>query len=247
MDRWVNKVALVTGASSGIGMAIAEELVSKGMKVIGLCRRVEKVKMLAEQWKSMPGKLYPLQCDLGNETEISRAMEWIEKNLGVVEVLINNAAVDMHTMFLDGTMDEWRKTFDINVLGLTHVTKEVLTLMKRKGIDRGHIININDIWGLKVPITCERPVYAPYTCSKFALRAVTDCLRIELAHLHSNIKVSCIYPGLVETEMTANSLKEHPRLALKPKDIAEATLFMLQTPETVLVQDMVVTPIRQMV
>ncbi|CAK9824384.1 Dehydrogenase/reductase SDR family member 11 [Anthophora retusa] len=246
MERWSDKVALITGANSGIGKCLVECLVGRGMKVVGIARRVDKIKALADELKSKPGKLFPLQCDLSNQNDILRVLEWIEKNLGAVDILINNAAINIDITLQTGEMEDWRKIFDVNFLGLTCMTKEVLKLMKRKGIDNGVIVNINDVCGLKVPISCDRPVSPAYISSKFALTALTECLRSELAQLESNIKVISISPGLVETEMTAQWLKENPHLALKPKDVSDCILFALQTPDTVLIKDLVVTPIREM-
>ncbi|CAK9795538.1 Dehydrogenase/reductase SDR family member 11 [Anthophora plagiata] len=215
MERWSDKVALITGANSGIGKCLVECLVGRGMKVVGIARHVDKIKALADELKSMPGKLFPLQCDLSNQNDILRVLEWIEKNLGAVDILINNAAINI----------------DITL---------------QTGIDNGVIVNINDVCGLKVPISCDRPVSPAYISSKFALTALTECLRSELAQLESNIKVISISPGLVETNMTAQWLKENPHLALKPKDVSDCILFALQTPDTVLIKELVVTPIREM-
>ncbi|XP_047346772.1 dehydrogenase/reductase SDR family member 11-like isoform X2 [Vespa velutina] len=198
----LDKVAVVTGASSGIGKAIVELLVLKGLKVIGLVRQIDELNALAEELKSKPGKLLPLQCDLTNQNEVMKTIEWIEKN-------------------------------------------EILKLMKKKGIDNGCIVNVNDTFGLKIPMNPERPASPAYICSKFALTALTECLRLELAQLESNIKVISICPGLVETKMTQQWLKENPRLALQPKDVADAVLFTLQTPENVLVKDLIITPLRE--
>ncbi|CAK9795540.1 Dehydrogenase/reductase SDR family member 11 [Anthophora plagiata] len=246
MERWSDKVALITGANSGIGKCLVECLVGRGMKVVGIARHVDKIKALADELKSMPGKLFPLQCDLSNQNDILRVLEWIEKNLGAVDILINNAAINIDITLQTGDMQDWRKVFDVNFLGLTCMTKEVLKLMKKKGIDNGVIVNINDVCGLKVPISCDRPVSPAYISSKFALTALTECLRSELAQLESNIKVISISPGLVETNMTAQWLKENPHLALKPKDVSDCILFALQTPDTVLIKELVVTPIREM-
>ncbi|KAL2748337.1 dehydrogenase/reductase SDR family member 11-like isoform X1 [Vespula maculifrons] len=241
----LDKVAVVTGATSGIGKAIVELLVSKGLKVVGLAHHIDKLNALTEELKSKPGKLLPLQCDLTNQNEVMKAIEWIEKNVGFVNILINNAALNLDTGFFTGEIEDWEKIFDLNILGLTYITKEILKLMKKKGIDNGCIVNVNDIFGLKVPINSERPASPAYICSKFALTALTECLRLELAQLESNIKVISISPGLVETEMTQQWLKENPRLALQPKDVADAILFTLQTPENVLVKDLIITPLRE--
>ncbi|KAL2715917.1 dehydrogenase/reductase SDR family member 11-like isoform X1 [Vespula squamosa] len=241
----LDKVAVVTGATSGIGKAIIELLVLKGLKVIGLAHQIDKLNALAEELKSKPGKLLPLQCDLTNQNEVMKAIEWIEKNVGFVNILINNAALNLDTGFFTGEIEDWEKIFDLNILGLTYITKEILKLMKKKGIDNGCIVNVNDTFGLKIPMNSERPASPAYICSKFALTALTECLRLELAQLESNIKVISICPGLVETEMTQQWLKENPRLALQPKDVADAILFTLQTPENVLVKDLIITPLRE--
>ncbi|KAG7190009.1 hypothetical protein KM043_006166 [Ampulex compressa] len=247
MERGTEKVVLVTGASSGIGKALAEQLVCKGFKVVGVARRVEKIKALADQLKSQPGKLYPLRCDLSDQNEILRTLEWIEKNLGCIDILVNNAAVDLDASCQSGDQEDWQKTYNVNVLGLTAITKEVLKLMKKKGIDNGCIVNIGDTCAYKAPATCERPVSSAYITSKCALISLTSCLRSELAQFESNIKVTCISTGLVETEMTQQWLKENPRPALKPQEVCDAILFVLQTPENVLVKDLVISPLRECV
>nr|XP_012222758.1 PREDICTED: uncharacterized protein LOC105672418 [Linepithema humile] len=246
MTSLLNKIVLITGASSGIGKALVEDLVSKGLKVIGLASDLNKLKILAEELKGKPGKLIPLQCDLSIQSEIETALEWIEKNLGSIDILINSASINLDWSSINGGIEELKKTLDINLLGLTLITKGVLQLMKNKGLDNGIIVNINDIIGLKwLPLASDRPISPAYASSKSALTALTESLRLELAQNESNIKVINICPGLVETEMTQQWLKENPRLALKPKDVAEAILFTLQTPENVLIKDLIITPIRE--
>ncbi|XP_033344441.1 dehydrogenase/reductase SDR family member 11-like [Bombus vosnesenskii] len=244
-QRWADKVALITGANCSSGKCLAECLVGKGMKVIGIASQVDKVKALAEELKSKPGKLFPLQCDLSNQNDILRVLEWVEKNLGAIDILINNAANNIDISLQSGEMEDWKKMFDVNFLGLTWMTKEALKLMKKKGIDNGIIVNINDASWLKAPINCDRPISPAYIASKFALNFLTESLRSELAQLESNIKVISICPGLVESEMTAQWLKENPRMALKPKDVSDCVLFALQSPDSVLIKEIVVSPIRE--
>lgn len=88
---------------------------------------------LAEELKSKPGKLFPLQCDLSNQNDILRVLEWVEKNLGAIDILINNAANNIDISLQSGEMEDWKKMFDVNFLGLTWMTKEALKLMKKKG------------------------------------------------------------------------------------------------------------------
>ncbi|XP_020283250.1 farnesol dehydrogenase-like [Pseudomyrmex gracilis] len=247
MNPLTNKIALITGASAGIGKAITEELVSKGLKVIGLDQDLNKLKLLAEELKGKSGKFYPLQCDLSLQNENESALEWIGKNLGAVDILINNAGISLDSSSITGGIEELKKTLDINVLGLTCITKGILQMMKNKGLDNGAIININDAITWKgLPLASDRPLSPAYASSKSALATLTECLRLELAQNESNIKVINISPGLVESEMTQQWLTENPRLALKPKDVADAILFALQTPENVLIKELIITPIREM-
>lgn len=164
-----------------------------------------------DELKGKPGKLYPLQCDLSLPNEIEGASEWIEKNLGSVDILINNASISLDWSSINGGIQELKKVIDINLLGLSYITKKVLQLMKNKGryfkenqeklflhlinkitlgIDNGCIVNVNDICGLKwLPLASDRPISPAYACSKSALTALTECLRLELAQNESNIKV----------------------------------------------------------
>ncbi|XP_033610992.1 farnesol dehydrogenase-like [Cryptotermes secundus] len=143
MKRWSGRVAVVTGASAGIGAAIAEELVKKGLKVVGLARRVERVEENAKLLRSEPGKLHPLRCDVSKESNVKEAFKWVKSNLGVVDILVNNAGVCDFNNLTDGPPEKWRNIIDINVLGLSMCTREAIQSMREKAVDDGHIININ--------------------------------------------------------------------------------------------------------
>ncbi|XP_053975583.1 farnesol dehydrogenase-like [Hylaeus volcanicus] len=245
------KVILITGANSGIGKSLTELMVSMGMKVVGIARRMDKLKTLAEELKSQPGKLIPLQCDLTNQMDIRNTSEWIEKNLGTVDILINSAAINIDLTIQNSNMEDWKKTLDVNLLGLIAMTKETLNMMKKKGMNNGMIVNMNDTCGMRMPtmlggpMVPKGPMSPAYIASKSALTAFTENLRMELAQQESNIKVMSISPGLVETEMTTQWLKQNPRMALKPREVANAILFALQTPDTALVKELIITPLRE--
>ena len=91
MDRWVNKVAIVTGASSGIGQSISKALIEHGLKVVGLARRLKKMEEFKNEMKNEKGEFFPIQCDLTNEEDILKAFDWTKKNLRGVDILVNNA------------------------------------------------------------------------------------------------------------------------------------------------------------
>lgn len=149
------------------------------------------LQMYAEEMKSMPGKLYPLQCDITKKDQVMQSMQWIEKNMGSIDILVNNAGVDHNVSLMSGSMDDWQKCFDVNVLGLVAVTKEFLMMKKKQGsMDVGHIFNINDFRCFTHHMTQERMMDACYMASKWALRGITNCLRMELKELDSKIKVT---------------------------------------------------------
>ncbi|GFG29130.1 hypothetical protein Cfor_12656 [Coptotermes formosanus] len=225
MERWAGRVAVVTGASSGIGAAIAAELTKKGLKVVGLARRVERVQELSKSLQSATGKLYAVKCDVSNEPEVLAAFKWVKDNLRGVDVLINNAAVAYDTSLTGGSTEELKKMLDVNVLGLSVCTKQAFQSMKERGVDDGHIIHINSIWGHVPP----GEIYAMYCATKHAVTALTEGLRREIIKLKSKIRVTSLSPGLVKTEMPPKEMLES-RPALDAEDIADSVLYVLGTP-----------------
>ncbi|PSN53617.1 Dehydrogenase/reductase SDR family member 11 [Blattella germanica] len=235
MERWAGRVAVVTGASSGIGAAIAQDLVKKGLKVVGLARRVELVQDMATALISEKGKLYPIKCDLSHVSEVTTAFEWIKSNLGGVDILVNNAGVAMQNTLTEGPVDSWRKILEVNVLALSVCTKEAVQSMKERGIEDGHIIHINSVAGHNLPPTIF-PIYM-YAASKHAVTVLTEGLRRELAQDKSKIKVTSISPGLVKTEIIEAAQSTvaaedvfNMYAHLEAQDIADAVIYVLGTP-----------------
>ncbi|XP_021929736.1 farnesol dehydrogenase-like [Zootermopsis nevadensis] len=250
MERWSGRVAVVTGASAGIGEAITQELVKKGLKVVGLARRVDRVEALKNSLKSATGKLYPLKCDVSKESEVREAFKWIKTNVGGVDILVNNAGVASFSNLIDGPTELWRKIFDLNVLGLSVCTKEALQSMKESGVDDGHIIHINSVVGHKPPSNVG---IAMYSASKHAVTALTEGLRRELVKQNSKIRVSSVSPGAVRTEIAEASA--FPKEAfeslgnmpyLNSKDIADAVIYVLGTPPHVQIHELTIKPIGEM-
>ncbi|CAG2059212.1 unnamed protein product, partial [Timema podura] len=187
MERWSGRVALVTGASAGIGAAIVRELVKNGLIVVGLARRAELIEELSAELKGAPGKLHALKGDVSKEEDILAAFDWVKKNLGRIDVLVNNAGVLYLSMLTDGETSHWKQIFDLNVIGLSICTREAFKLMKEKGVDDGHIIHINSIDG-HMPV--KFPGMAHYFASKHAVTVLTEGLRRELVQLGSKIRVT---------------------------------------------------------
>ena len=182
MDRWVGKVAVVTGASSGIGAKICIDLATAGVIVAGLARRQHRIEELK---KNLPpgvtGKIHAIQCDVSKEDDIKRAFGWVEKNLGGVDILVNNAGTIRQTSLLSPNNSQpIREIFDINVLAIVWCTREAFQSMKNRET-AGHVVLINSIAGHSVPIFAGTglPSLNVYPSSKYAVTAINEVLRQE--------------------------------------------------------------------
>ncbi|KAJ8952451.1 hypothetical protein NQ314_007524, partial [Rhamnusium bicolor] len=230
MTRWVDKVAVVTGASAGIGREITKELVKQGLKVVGVARRVELIEALAIEIKRYKGKLYPLKCDVMKEEDVENIFQWIKENLGPVHIMINNAGVFTNTNLIEGDVKLWKQVLDTNVLGLCIGTREAVKNMRANNID-GHIIHINSIGGHVVPYFYASNVYP---ASKHGVTALTETLRRELTAKKLNIKITSISPGIVRTDIMSNCNEELIELfasspALQSEDVVDAVIYALST------------------
>ncbi|WP_207435632.1 SDR family NAD(P)-dependent oxidoreductase [Sabulibacter ruber] len=238
------KIALVTGASSGIGWATAVQLVQKGYKVIAAGRRAERLQELIQQLGQE--NVYPLQFDVRDKDAVHAAIAGLPAEWRSIEVLINNAG-NAHGLapIQSGNVEDWDAMLDINVKGLLYVTKEVLPIMiERKA---GHIVNIGSIAG--------QEVYANgnvYCASKFAVDALSKAMRIDL--VHEGVKVSEVNPGAVETEFSEVRFKgDKARAAsvyqgfepLVADDIAHLILFMVTRPKHVNIAEVTILPTAQ--
>lgn len=190
MERWQNKAAVVTGASSGIGAALCVDLVKAGMTVAALARREDRLNALKNSLpEQLRGKLHPIRCDVTQEAEVIRAFRWVEEHLGGVHILINNAGVVREGNLVDANNTEHiRAVIDTNIMGVVYATREAFQYMKSKDI-AGHVININSIVGHYVPVIPGFPM-SIYPASKHAVTAMTETYRQEFSSLKTNIKVT---------------------------------------------------------
>lgn len=186
MERWAGKLAVVTGASAGIGAAISEQLVRYGLQVVGFARRREKIDDLAKKLEGEKGKLYSCNVDMTIEEDIQKGFKWISDNIGPVSILINNAGCTANTNLLDGRTELWKKVMDTNVMGLCIATREATKIMRENSID-GHVIHINSVCGHMVP---NYETINVYSASKYAVTALTETLRQDLNRIRSKIKIS---------------------------------------------------------
>ncbi|KAJ3651584.1 hypothetical protein Zmor_017614 [Zophobas morio] len=243
MEKWVGKVAVVTGASAGIGAAIAKALVESGVIVVGMARRTELIEQHGEDLADKPGKLYACKVDMYNEEEIVNGFKWVEENIGPVNILINNAGSSKDTTLYDGSTEDWKSVFDLNILALCIATREVIKMMREHEIN-GHIVHINSIFGHRVPSFGMHV----YPASKFAVTALTETLRQELNSIGSRIKVTSVSPGVVQSELTTQSPDPQKREfyasipILRGEDIADGVVYALSTPEDVQVHELTIKP-----
>ncbi|XP_075892541.1 dehydrogenase/reductase SDR family member 11-like [Nelusetta ayraudi] len=253
MERWRGRVALVTGASVGIGAAIAKELVRHGMKVAGCARDVEKVKKLASEClgEGLSGILLPFKCDLTNEEEIVSMFGAIKQQHGGVDVCINNAGLAHPESLLSGKTSGWRNMLDVNVLALSICTREAYQSMKERNVDDAQIININSMSGHRVVHSADTHFYS---CTKFAVTALTEGLRQELREANTHIRATSISPGVVQTEFATRLFSNDPEKAastytkIKPLeaiDIANSVVYVLSAPPHVQIGDIHMRPVEQ--
>ncbi|XP_029468573.1 dehydrogenase/reductase SDR family member 11 [Rhinatrema bivittatum] len=253
MERWKGRVALVTGASVGIGAAVARALVQQGMKVVGCARSVEKIEKLSAECQSAgyPGTIIPYKCDLCNEEEILSMFSAIKTMLQGVDVCINNAGLARPETLLTGKTEGWRTMIEVNVLAVSICTREAYRSMKERNVDDGHIININSMSGHRVLPTS---IMHFYTATKYAITALTEGLRQELREAKSHIRATSISPGLVETNFAFKLHDNDPEKAaatyesircLKTEDIASSVLYVLGAPPHVQIGEIQLRPTEQ--
>ena len=238
----MDKIALITGATSGIGKATAYELAKVGFKLI-LCGRRNEILGAIEKDLNKITSTTSLCFDVSDNLEVNRSISSLPQKWKNINVLINNAG-NAHGMdlFQDGNIDDWNKMIDINVKGLMYVTKAIIDNMIENS--SGHIINIGSLAGREV-----YPKGNIYCASKYAVKAISQSLRLDL-NKH-NIKVSEINPGLVETSFSDVRFKGDKSKAknvykgykaLQADDIAEIISFVISRPMHVNIADLLVLP-----
>lgn len=191
MERWVGKVAVVTGASSGIGAQLVVDLANAGIKVVGLARRAERIDELKSKIKPQYQKnLYKQKCDVGNEDEVKKAFEWIETHLGGVDIYVNNAGCIRVTNIVDKDNTQMMKdVLDANLWGAIFGVREAFHSMKRRSV-AGHVILMNSVLGHSIPFFAGLPSFNIYPPAKHAITAMTEVLRQEFINLGTKIKVT---------------------------------------------------------
>ena len=244
MKRWKGKVALVTGASSGIGRAIALRLSAEGMRVVACARRTER---LAELVQEATGEMLVVPADLRDESAINDVFALARETYGGVDVLVNNAGLGHAAPLMTGDSEQWREMLELNVLALCICTREAVTDMRARG-DDGHIIHISSMAAHRVPAGS-----GVYSATKYAVRSLTEGLRQELRAANSNIRVTAISPGFVETEFAGQyhqsseaAQRTYGRYkCIQSEEVADAVWYALTRPAHLQIHDMLMRPTQQ--
>ncbi len=244
------KVALVTGASAGIGEAVAQRLARAGTRLAICARRSQRLDQLRARIEAdvAGAEVVCLPVDLRDTEAITSMFDVVRERFGGVDILVNNAGLGRHAPLMSGSTEDWKEMFDVNVMALCVCTREAVTDMRKRG-DQGHVVHIASMASHRVPL--ESGVYS---ATKFAVRSLTEGLRRELREAGSGIRVSAVSPGFVETEFASVYRKDDPDAAaatygrypcLQPEDIAATVQFVLEAPAHVQVHDVLVRPTAQ--
>jgi NADP-dependent 3-hydroxy acid dehydrogenase YdfG len=246
MAKLDGKVAVVTGASSGIGEATAEALAREGAAVVVAARREERLADLVERIEGAGGRVLSAVCDVTDEGQAHALIRNAVEEFGSVDILVNNAGVMLLSAVGKSLSDQWRQMFEVNVIGLLYATDAAIGHMKEQG--SGHLVNISSVAGRKV----TRASSGVYAGSKHAVGAVSEGLRQEL--LEDNIRVTIIEPGAVETELPNHITDEDARESLgglldleilQSEDIAGAIVYAVTQPARVSVNEILIRPTQQ--
>ena len=247
MDTWRGRVAVVTGASNGIGRAVTARLLQEGMKVAASARTVDRVRAIGEELGAGDDVFLAARCDVRDEDEILAFFGAVRERWGGTDVLVNNAGLGYASPLVDGETERWREMLETNVLGLCVCTREAIADMRRRG-DDGQVIHVSSMAAHRVP-----PGSGVYAASKHAVRALTEGLRLELRALDSGIRVTSVSPGFVETGFAAHyhgdeaaAERTYGRFkVLQPEDVADLVCTVLAQPPHVQLHDLLVRPTRQ--
>ncbi|HDJ4566739.1 TPA: SDR family oxidoreductase [Staphylococcus aureus] len=231
MTVLTDKVAVVTGAGSGIGEAIATLLHEEGVKVILAGRNKDKLQNVANQLAQDSVKVVP--TDVTKKEEVDELIKIAQQTFGGLDIVINSAGQMLSSKITDYQVDEWDSMIDVNIKGTLYTAQAALPTMLEQS--SGHLINIASISGFEV--TKSSTIYS---ATKAAVHTITQGLEKELAK--TSVKVTSISPGMVDTAITA-AYNPTDRKKLEPQDIAEAVLYALTQPKHVNVNEITVRPV----
>lgn len=268
MERWQDRVAVVTGASSGIGAAVAKDLVRAGVIVVGMARRVELIEALKEQLpEELHSRLHAVKCDVSEEASVAAAFDWVEEQLGGIDILVNNAGLLYPGQLLTMQLEKLHHVLQVNLLGVVYCSRRAFRSMQERGV-AGHVVLINSLTGHHVihPPGETLQQLNMYPLSKHGISALLEVMRQELNGLKTQIKVTVstaaaavplslslsasanlapllqsISPGVTDTQILPGGYNSLPML--QTEDISAGIMYALGTPPHVQVHQLTIKPI----
>ncbi|HUC61917.1 MAG TPA: SDR family oxidoreductase [Alphaproteobacteria bacterium] len=239
------KIAVITGASSGLGEATARHLAAEGASVVLGARRRERIEALAREIEARGGKALALATDVTRPDEVKRLVDAAVERFGRIDVMINNAGLMPHSPLERLKIEDWDRMIDVNIKGVLYGIAAALPHMKRQ--KSGHFVNVSSVAGHKI-----RPGIAVYAATKHAVLALSEGLRQEVKPY--NIRTTVISPGAVATELpdsvTEPDLAAQYRgfyadYAIPAESFARAVAFAVSEPEDVDINEILFRPTRQ--
>ena len=247
MTKLSGKVALVTGASSGIGEATALALASEGAKVALVARRKERLQALVKKIEAQGGEAISVVADISDLDKAQQSVHQTYDAFGSVDILVNSAGVMFLSSIAEANIIDWQRMIQLDLLSLMTMSKTAFFYMQQQG--SGHVINISSVMGR----TIWGGRSAGYSAAKWGVGAFSEALRQEA--ITSNVKVTLIEPGAVDTELSHNitnsTVKEEVLdyvanvEALESEDIASAILYVVTQPNRVNVNEILLRPMKQ--
>lgn len=236
-----NKVVIITGASSGIGEAVAKDLAAKGAKLVLAARREERLIQLENEITRNGGQAIYKVTDVTSPLQMEELAEAAIKKYGRIDVLINNAGIMPQSKLYKKKIDEWDRMIDVNIKGVLYGIAAVLPFMREQ--KSGHVISLSSLAGYGV-----WPASSVYSATKFAVRAIMEGLRKE--ELKNNIRTTIISPGAVDTELTdtitdkylKEAFKKVYEGAIEADSIARTIAFAIEQPDNVAISELIIRP-----
>lgn len=245
MTQLKNQTAVITGASSGIGEAIAHHLAEKGANVVLAARRSERLQELSEDiQKKYSTEAKVVETDVTKKEDVENLVNAAHNTFGSVDIFVNNAGVMLLSFLKNDHVDEWEQMVDVNIKGVLYGIHAALPKMLEQG--SGHMINVSSVAGHEV-----FPSSTVYSATKYAVKALSMGMEKELAS--TNVRVTNISPGAVDTELTDHitdddvleMFKDRSMTPLNAEDIASAVSYAVTQPKNVNVNEVIVRPVNQ--
>ena len=232
-----DKVAVVTGASRGLGRAFSAALIDRGAAVYGLARSTDDLEAVRDD---LGDRFHPVACDVTDRDAVADAIGRVEREAGRCDVLINNAGLGQFGAVEDLDAGEVDVQIDVNLRGVVTCTQAVVPMMKRQNKRDGfggHIVNIASVAGL-----VGNPSISVYNLTKFGVRGFSEAIMKELRD--DRIKVTCVYPGSVDTHFASVAGTSGAPGAMRPEDVASTVIHVLEGSPNYLVSEVMMRPLR---